>query len=234
MSNVFEELQLYDLVELLETGKPRALRPVIPLSEMEKIRNPSYRPTKFCNETEVLLINYSEGGTVGNITQRIGSFFKALNSQSNVTTLEAKGMAELLENLFILKKSMCEGDSNDLEEIKTEALLKEHLKEMKAKGVKDTFVWSTMAGRPVRVFSKKTPDKEILSKHLEDVIEKRQQWTNQMKPKLEREIKQNEEELQRKHNKLQITLSAILEKWICYANDEGWLKGLCQAIWYLF
>ena len=55
-----------------------------------------------------------------------------------------------------------------------------------------------------------------------------------MKPKLEREIKQNEEELQRKHNKLQITLSAILEKWICYANDEGWLKGLCQAIWYFF
>lgn len=221
MSNVFEELQLYDLVELLETGKPRALRPVIPLSEMEKIRNPSYRPTKFCSETEVLLINYSEGGTVGNITQRIGSFFKALNSQSNVTTLEAKGMAELLENLFILKKSMCEGESNDLEEIKTEALLKEHLKEMKAKRVKDTFVWSTMAGRPVRVFSEKTPDKEILSKHLKDVIEKRQQWTNQMKPKLEREIKQNEEELQRKHNKLQITLSAILEKWICYANDEG-------------
>ena len=118
MSNVFEELQLYDLVELLETGKSRALRPVIPLSEMEKIRNPSYRPTKFCSETEVLLINYSEGGTVGNITQRIGSFFKALNSQSNVTTLEAKGMAELLENLFILKKSMCEGESSDLEEIK--------------------------------------------------------------------------------------------------------------------
>ena len=55
-----------------------------------------------------------------------------------------------------------------------------------------------------------------------------------MKLKLEREIKQNEEELQRKHNKLQITLSAILEKWILYANDEGWLKGLCQAIWYLF
>ena len=49
-----------------------------------------------------------------------------------------------------------------------------------------------------------------------------------------REIKQNEEELQRKHNKLQLTLSAILEKWICYANDEGWLKGLCQAIWYFF
>ena len=234
MSNVFEELQLYDLVELLETGKPRALRPVIPLSEMEKIRNPSYRPTKFCSETEVLLINYSEGGTVGNITQRIGSFFKALNSQSNVTTLEAEGMAELLENLFILKKSMCEGESNDLEEIKTEALLKEHLKEMKAKRVKDTFVWSTMAGHPVRVFSQKTPDKEILSKHLKDVIEKRQQWTNQMKPKLEREMKQNEEELQRKHNKLQITLSAILEKWICHANDEGWLKGLCQAIWYFF
>lgn len=227
MSNVFKELQLYDLVELLETGKPRALRPVIPLSEMEKIRNPSYRPTKFCSETEVLLINYSEGGTVGNVTQRIGSFFKGLNSQSNVTTLEAKGIAELLENLSILKKRMCEGESNDLEEIKKEALLKEHLKEMKAKRVKDTFVWSTMAGRPVRVFSKKTPDKEMLSKHLKDVIEKRQQWTNQMKPKLERKIKQNEEELQRKHNKLQISLSAILEKWICY--DEGWLKGLCQA-----
>ena len=104
-------------------------------------------------------------------------------------------MAELLENLFILKKSMCEGESNDLEEIKTEALLKEHLKEMKAKRVKDTFVWSTMAGRPVRVFSEKTPDKEILSKHLKDVIEKRQQWTNQIKPKLEKETKQNEKEL---------------------------------------
>ena len=50
LQEVFEALQLYDLVELLEKVKPRTLRPVLSLKEIEKLPNASNRPVKFTLE----------------------------------------------------------------------------------------------------------------------------------------------------------------------------------------
>ena len=47
LRDVLQELQLYDLVEMLEKVKWRSLRPSLSLKEMKKLLNASERPTKF-------------------------------------------------------------------------------------------------------------------------------------------------------------------------------------------
>ena len=42
-----------------------------------------------------------------------------------------------------------------------------------------------------------------------------------IKPKIEREIKQNEEELQGENEKFQMAVCDVMDKWICQASDEG-------------
>ena len=60
LRDVFDELQLYDLVELLEKVKPRTLRPVFHLKEIRKALNAANRPTKFYSKAEVLIIKFAE------------------------------------------------------------------------------------------------------------------------------------------------------------------------------
>lgn len=60
LKDVFEALQLYDLVELLDKiTKPRALRPALPLKEIEKLPSANNRPTKIYTKAEVLIISCS-------------------------------------------------------------------------------------------------------------------------------------------------------------------------------
>lgn len=60
-----------------------------------------------------------------------------------------------------------------------------------------------------------------MRKELENVIKQREQWTQVIKPKIEREIKQNEEELQGENEKFQMAVCDVMDKWICQASDEG-------------
>ena len=92
LKDVFEALQLYDLVELLEKIKPRTLRPALPLEEIGKLS--SNRPTKFYTKAEVLIIDYTTSATDDNV-EKIGSFFKAFNCRTEITTLTAKPAMEL-------------------------------------------------------------------------------------------------------------------------------------------
>ena len=88
LKDVFEALKLYDLVELLErVTKPRTLHPALSLKEIENLQDASNRPTTFYGKAEVLIIQ-SDEADVGNNAERIGSFFKALNAQTQVTILK--------------------------------------------------------------------------------------------------------------------------------------------------
>ena len=99
LKEVFEALKLYDLVELLErVTKPRTLHPALSLREIETLQDGSNRPTKFYNKAEVLIIQNDEG-VVGN-NEKIGTFFKTLNSQTQVTTLSMKPREKLSLELF--------------------------------------------------------------------------------------------------------------------------------------
>ena len=78
----FEALQMYDLVNFLETAvKPISLRPVLSPEEVETLRTGDL-PTKSHNNVAVLVVNFSADK---DLNQKIERFFKDLNSQNNVT-----------------------------------------------------------------------------------------------------------------------------------------------------
>lgn len=93
LKEVFEALQLYDLIDLLEEGKPRAtrsLRPVLRLQEIEKLRNPDDRPISYHSSVAVLIIDFANTSD----TKGIEKFFKGLNAKSEVTVMRCRNVIE--------------------------------------------------------------------------------------------------------------------------------------------
>ena len=93
LKEVFEALQLYDLIDLLEEGKPRAtrsLRPALRLQEIEKLRNPDDRPISYHSSVAVLIIDFPETCH----TEGIKKFFKGLNTKSEVTVMRCRNVLE--------------------------------------------------------------------------------------------------------------------------------------------
>ena len=95
---------MYDLVELLErVTKPRTLHPALSLKEIENLQDTRNRPTKFYSKAKVLIIHNDEG-IVGNNAEKIGTFLKALNSQTQVTTLSMDRQKEVVNELSWLRQ----------------------------------------------------------------------------------------------------------------------------------
>ena len=93
LKEVFEALQLYDLIDLLEEGKPRAtrsLRLALRLQEIEKSRNPDDRPISYHSSVAVLIIDFAETCE----TEGIKKFFKGLNTKSEVTVMRCRNVIE--------------------------------------------------------------------------------------------------------------------------------------------
>ena len=130
LKEVFEALQLFDFAELLEKAtKPRTLRPALPLKEIEKLSNVSNRPTKVYSKAEVLIIELCEGPQTAadndrNDAERFGSFFKALNSQNEITTLTSNHLKKSLVELDYLMKVKKEEETVDRREGEREKNLK--------------------------------------------------------------------------------------------------------------
>ena len=95
LKDVFDALQLYDLVDLLEKEKPRTLRPSLPLRDIRKKPNYGNRPTRFYSRATVLTIGTGTLGQAQSYTQRIGSFFNEFNSRSKVTTISVKTFSQV-------------------------------------------------------------------------------------------------------------------------------------------
>ncbi|XP_078345189.1 uncharacterized protein LOC144630690 [Oculina patagonica] len=95
MKEVFEALQLYDLVDLLEKPRKtaRLLRTALPLHKIEKLRKTAKRPTTYHSSAGVLIIDACRGSCG---TEGIDSFFKHLNSKSEVTTIKCRKLGEQL------------------------------------------------------------------------------------------------------------------------------------------
>ena len=97
LKEVFEALQLYDLIDLLEEGKPRAtrlLRPALRLQEIEKLRNPDDRPISYHSSVAVLIIDFAETCE----TEGIKKFFKGLNTKSEVTVMRCRNVIEAIKS----------------------------------------------------------------------------------------------------------------------------------------
>ena len=100
---VLEALQLYDLSDVLDEGKPRAirsLRPVLSLQEIEKLRNSRDRPISYHSSVAVLIMDGRETCD----TEGIEKFFKGLNAKSEVTVMRCRNVMKAAETEF-LKKS---------------------------------------------------------------------------------------------------------------------------------
>lgn len=109
LKEVFEALKLYDLVELLERAtKPRTLHPALSLKEIETLQDASDRPTKFYSKAEVLIIHVNEN-VARNDAEKIGTFFKALNSQTQVTSLSMEPRKKLVDELSWLRREIQAG-----------------------------------------------------------------------------------------------------------------------------
>ena len=102
LQDVFEALQLHDLVDLWKKLKPRVLRPALPLEEIRKVSNASRR-TRFYKKAAVLIVD-NKPFPQHSYAQRIGSFFKDFNSESNVTTVSASTAQSLLYDITQLKE----------------------------------------------------------------------------------------------------------------------------------
>ena len=100
LKEVFEALQLYDLIDLLEEGKPRAtrsLRPALRLQEIEKLRNPDDRPISYHSSVAVLIIDFAETCD----TEGIEKFFKSLNTKSEVTVMRCRNVIEAVRSFSL-------------------------------------------------------------------------------------------------------------------------------------
>ena len=253
LKEVFEALKLYDFVEFLEKAtKLRTLHLALPLKEIEKISDANH-PTKVYSKVEVLIIEFCEATetTAGNEAARIGSFFKNLNSRNEITSLTSTFSEKLLEDLQDLIKYKSEEESDDRIAEKREAELKTFLegkipdswyakkrfgKESAKMGRRLSVLELEKLGNTMRpeatfppityeqllsVFRKEEP---AMRNELKELKEKREKWKNERKPRIEKEIKQKEEELKKETEKFEMALSTGIDKWKeLQANDEGWI-----------
>lgn len=225
LKEVFEALQLYDLVELLEkVTKPRALRTALPLKEIEKLPIASGRPTKIYSKAEVLIISYSENGAAEDDAVKLGSFFQDLNPQSQVTSLTAKVSEELFEDLQRLRISKARKEREASVAENREKMLKELLKQK----IPDSWYdererdfWSDEEAVPetneqlLSMFLKEKPE---MQRELRELVGKREQWTKERIPIIE-EVKQKEEELKKENEKFKMAVVTHISNWKEQTDD---------------
>ena len=239
LKEVFEALQLFDFAELLEKAtKPRTLRPALPLKEIEKLSNVSNRPTKVYSKAEVLIIELCEGPQTAadndrNDAERFGSFFKALNSQNEITTLTSNHSKKSLVELDYLVKVKKEEETVDRREGEREKNLKTLRENREVR--KRFFRYLPPRSKLVleegevgigRLEGRLVPQDEeesALKKKLNELTESRKKWNNERKPSIEEQIQEKEEELQNETEKLEIGVSAVIDKWAAklHANHQG-------------
>ena len=252
LKEVFEALKLYDFAEFLEKAtKPRTLRPALPLKEIEKLSDASNRPTKIYSKAKVLIVNVCEAceSSADSDVETAGSFFKAQNSQNEVTTLRTDSFKELLTDLDDLTRRLKE-ERSDVSRAQTrEALLKELLKNkipdswIKLKAAERSREFYGYSGEVylekedqickqlmprintkkdeqlLTLFSKEEP---AMRNELKQLTEKREQWETERKPLIEKQIKEKVEELKIETKKFEMAVLRVVDKWIeLHPNDKG-------------
>ena len=260
LKEVFEALKLYDLAEFLEkVTKRRTLRPALPLKEIEKLSNAN-RPIKVYSKVKVLIIEleFCEASepTAGNeAARRVGSFFKNLNSQNEITSLTSNISEELFQDIKNLRRVKSEEEAGDSIAEKREVHLKtclekkipeersgylrtpvgiwigrrrqrplfeSHLEELQlginTKRQEATLVPNT-DDQLLSVFRKQEP---AMRNELKELKEKREQWKNERKPSIEKQIKEKKEEVKKQNEKVEMAVSTAIDKWKdLQANNEG-------------
>ena len=222
LKDVFEALELYDLVDLLEKAKPGtcALRPVYPPKEIGKKLKANNRPTAFYSKVKALIID-NRANDADDTAENILSFFKHHYLQSELTTITAKPVMEIINVLKELKETKQFYDS-DRAEVK-EKELKECLVELQQRNKwlkKDVGFGILFHEEAVNRLRESIEKESALKKQLEEQVERRKKWKKGEKPKIEKGIAQKEDELKQAKENWPITISSAMDNWI---SSEGWL-----------
>ena len=248
LKEVFEALQLFDFAEFLEKAtKPRTLRPALPLEEIEKLSNVSNRPTKVYSKAKVLIVEFCEGRSTAadndrNDAERVGSFFKALNSQNEITTLISNSLRKLFAKLNYLVRVKEQEEKADRQAGELEKHLKTLLENKIPESHKEVQTRKEGRGKKLFSFGPSTSSVQIgagtwrpegilvpktdarlssafyeeepaMRKKLNEVAESRKKWKNERKPSIEKQIKEKEEELKNETEKLEKGVSTVIDKW---------------------
>lgn len=226
LKEVFEALQLYDLMELLEKAKPRTLRPALPLKEIAKLPSRADGPVMFYSKASVLIIDNTTTAE-NNTAERISSFFKDLNARTKVITITSRPLVEITNVLrgFEDTKHYFEFGGAEMKEKELKKSLEDHQRE--AKKLKKLLMQRDFFADPVwhdlwqlHTESEAT-EEESAKKELEEQIEVRKKWKKETKPKIEKEIKEKKRELQEERRRLQMTISPAMLQWI---DNAGWFE----------
>ena len=228
LRDVFRKLELYDLVELLEKVRPSTLR-ALPAKEMDRVLNANNkRPTKFFSKAEVLIIDYFDFAAVekANI-QRLGSFFKDLNSKSQVAEITAEvTFKQRFEDINKLRERSAMEWNNQRRAEDKETMLKELLKEkFPNSGYKGT------ESRPSADLKRKTQllstfyeEESAMKKRLEELVLERgkaELKINEIGREIEQKVEELKGELPEQTEKFKVAISSVLDKRIRQANDKG-------------
>ena len=228
LRDVFEELQLHDLVEFLEKVKPRTLRPSVPLKEMRKFLYAPERPTKVYSKAEVLIIAYTDKtDSVDACFENIGSFFEGLHSKSQITEVTVNVAGQLDKDLNSFRSRKETEEANYRNAKNTEATTKELLEK---KLPRSLYGSSRRAKIPDGINTNKQlltqffKEEPGMKSKLQRVIAYREQRNLNIE-KIEEKIQQKEDELQGElegeKEKFEMAVSSVMDKWICQAKVEG-------------
>ena len=219
LQDVFEALQLHDLVDLsLQKLKPRVLRPALPLEEIRKLSNASRR-TRFYKKAAVLIVD-NKTFPKHSYAQRIGSFFKDFNSESNVTTVSAS-TAQLLHydiaQLKEMKRIFWHGTAEMIE-----GLLKGKISYLQQKQQHLQSIIKGPSAKEGRSFLASVTTKVLENEQkIELFREMRRMKEEDRNMTVEKMINQRQEEVQMEWKKM------ALDKWM--HSIKGWLKSFLAS-----
>ena len=96
---------MYDFAEIMEKVRSRSLRPALSPNQIEKLWRAGDRPTKYHSNVVVLVVKHTveEHIVERNEAEKIETFFKDLNSRSEVTIISLTSSQETREFLWEIK-----------------------------------------------------------------------------------------------------------------------------------
>ena len=214
LKDVFQALELHDLVEILEKVKPRTLRPTLPLKEIKKITNASNRPTRYYNEVAVLIIDTGTGQAHSKTGIRIGSLFKEFNSRSTVSTVTTtwSRSSDVIRRWRETQLSLENRHEDEVTQKFIEQILRNEL-ELRLKQLKRI----SLGNLPPDVEGLLRMEELETKKELEEYIDMRKMKKKDKKLAIEKKINQTRKEQQEKKGNFQI----ILEEWVLLC--KGWI-----------
>lgn len=205
LKDVFEALELYDLVDLMEKAKPRTLRPAFPLGEIRKTLNASRRSTRFYSKAEVLIID-TKADPAHSRAGKIGSFFQGFDSRSRVTTVSVASLNRVCVTVKKWREIESNFETGRAQE--TEKRLKTDLQFLE----KEFFVGPKPPGRSFTIVQE-------INDELQKYMDMRRLKEKDRKLLIATIIGQKTQELQEEGEKFKMTL----DKW---APSEGWLHKI--------